>query len=399
MSTPSVANTSSNFVEELRGFDSFGAATADEQVGDVRYLTNEFWTSKQRQGHRLHEVSYRACFKPQLPGFFIDRLTTPGDRVYDPFMGRGTTLIEASLKGRMPVGNDINPLSQALVEPRLNPPKLEELLERLDSIPWDSFETFLNEDLLVFYHPGTLAQIEGLREWLKNKKLSLIDQWIRMVAVNRLTGHSPGFFSVYTLPPNQAVSLERQKKINRDRNQTPPERNVKAIIAKKSKALLAHGGLATPHYELHTRPSDQTEEVEANSISLTVTSPPFLDVVDYEGDNWLRGWFLGVDPKSVVISNHRKVEAWRAFVHSTLKELARITKQGGHIAFEVGEVRGGKIRLETEVIKAAEGLPLDVLCVMINQQDFTKTSNCWGVGNNTKGTNTNRIVVLRKNEK
>ncbi len=27
----------------------------------------EFWTSRQRQAHSLHELSYRACFKPQLP--------------------------------------------------------------------------------------------------------------------------------------------------------------------------------------------------------------------------------------------------------------------------------------------------------------------------------------------
>ena len=39
-----------------------------------------------------------------------------------------------------------------------------------------------------------------------------------MIALNRLTGHSPGFFSVYTLPPNQAVSVKAQRKINRDRN-------------------------------------------------------------------------------------------------------------------------------------------------------------------------------------
>ena len=30
---------------------------------------DEFWTSKQRAGHSLHEVSYRACYKPQLPAF------------------------------------------------------------------------------------------------------------------------------------------------------------------------------------------------------------------------------------------------------------------------------------------------------------------------------------------
>jgi len=34
--------------------------------------------------------------------------------------------------------------------------------------------------------------------------------------------------------------------------------------------------------------------------------------------------------------------------------------------------------------------------VLINDQKFTKTANCWGVDNNDKGTNTNRVVVFRK---
>ena len=59
---------------------------------------NEFWTSKQRAASGLHEISYRACFKPQLPRFFIERLTSAQDYlIYDPFLGRGTTLIEAAL--------------------------------------------------------------------------------------------------------------------------------------------------------------------------------------------------------------------------------------------------------------------------------------------------------------
>lgn len=64
------------------------------------------------------------------------------------------------------------------------------------------------------------------------------DAWIRMVATNRLTGHSSGFFSVYTLPPNQAVSVDSQRKINEKRAQTPPLRDVKAIIMHKSRSLL-----------------------------------------------------------------------------------------------------------------------------------------------------------------
>ncbi len=83
-------------------------------------------------------------------------------------------------------------------------------------------------------------------------------------------------------------------------------------------------------------------------------------------------------------------------VRDVLTEQARILRPGGRVAFEVGEVRGGKLLLEKLVWLAAEGLPLERLAVLINQQEFTKTANCWGVSNNSVGTNTNRIVLLRR---
>ena len=129
--------TSRNFGDLVRDFCQFGAPSVELQEGPVRYLINEFWTSGQRQAHSLHEVSYRACFKPQLPEFFIDRLTAPGDAVYDPFMGRGTTPMQAALMGRRPIGNDINPLSILLSRPRLAPPPLRDVARRLDQIAWD----------------------------------------------------------------------------------------------------------------------------------------------------------------------------------------------------------------------------------------------------------------------
>lgn len=102
----------------IRQFDAFGSATQESVVDGIPYLVNEFWTSAQRQAHSIHEVSYRACFKPQLPDFFISRLTVPGDCVLDPFMGRGTTPVQAALMGRQPLGNDVNPLSVLLTKQR-----------------------------------------------------------------------------------------------------------------------------------------------------------------------------------------------------------------------------------------------------------------------------------------
>jgi len=46
--------------------------------------------------------------------------------------------------------------------------------------------------------------------------------WIPDGGGERLTGHSPGFFSVYTLPPNQGDHGPNQRKINEARGQVPP---------------------------------------------------------------------------------------------------------------------------------------------------------------------------------
>jgi hypothetical protein len=402
-------------LEELSAFCEFGAATrqstlATALAGGTRetpVFVNEFWTAKQRDASRLQEVSYRACFKPQLPRFFIERLTQPGDVVYDPFMGRGTTPLEAGLLGRVPYGCDINPLSQVLVRPRLNPPVLEDISQRLKEIdladPGD-----LPDDLLVFYHPETLRQISSLKKYLlqrrADKTIDAIDDWICLLALNRLTGHSNGFFSVYTLPPNQAVSIKSQQKINADRQQTPPPRDITALILKKSRNLLKDSDAAVrrtlatvaPKSLLVTAAASATPQIPSDSVSLVVTSPPFLDVVDYAGDNWLRCWFLGIDPKTVSLTVPKKLEAWQEAMTAVFRELARVIKPGGHIAFEVGEVRAGKIKLEETVLLCGLAAGLDPLLVLINDQKFTKTANCWGVDNQTKGTNTNRIVVFRK---
>ncbi len=410
--------TGHGFAQELRSFREFGRDTREIQTrfntagGEERSiitLVNEFWTSKQRAANRLHEISYRACFKPQLPRFFIERLTSPGETVYDPFMGRGTTPIEAALLGRVPVACDINPLSAVLTKPRLHPPTVEEVTDRVRELDLADHDEF-PEELLTFYHPETLKEIASLKKYFLRRRaakaLDPVDEWICLVSLNRLTGHSPGFFSVYTLPPNQAVSVKAQQKINRDRNQTPPRRPVRAIILKKTRILLSDCdaivrqtlAIVASQARLLTQPADATPQIRSNSVALVVTSPPFLDVVNYAGDNWLRCWFLGMDAKSVAITTPKKLDAWQEAMTAVFRELRRVLRPGGHVAFEVGEIRGGTVKLEEAVLPCGIVAGLEPLLVLINDQEFTKTANCWGVDNGFKGTNTNRIVLFRKND-
>jgi hypothetical protein len=397
---------------ELESFNTFGKTTLVTETkggkSPVPTFVNQFLTEKQREAHSIHEVSYRACVKPALPRFFVDRLTKPGELVYDPFMGRGTTLVEAALAGRRVAGCDVNPVSKILVEPRLAPPKLSAVKERLDrmattlskgAVPPDNLP---DGELLPFFHPDTLATLRRLRADFLSRKLDDVDAWIRMVALNRLTGHSPGFFSGRTMPPNQAVRPDAQRKINEKLGQKPPKRAVFDIILKKSKALLSdlsaedRAKLNASLPRLITSTSDATPEIRSGSVSLVVTSPPFLDVVNYADDNWLRCWFCGIDPSKVEITMAKTLPDWQWTMTGIFAELARVLRPGGHVAFEVGEVRGGKIKLEEAVIPCGGAVGLVAKLVVINAHEFTKTANCWGVSNNSKGTNTNRIVVFEK---
>ncbi|MDD4136744.1 MAG: site-specific DNA-methyltransferase, partial [Methanoregula sp.] len=231
--------------------------------------------------------------------------------------------------------------------------------------------------------------------------------WIAMVATNRLTGHSKGFFSVYTLPPNQAVSARSQQRINQKRSQVPEYRDSRRIIIRKTKSLLRtltdeekHNlAISGKKAVLLSGDAQATPEIPDGSVQLTVTSPPFLDIVQYREDNWLRCWFNGLDEATIGkrITMARTVGDWTGVMGRVFVELFRITKPGGYVAFEVGEVRKRTIRLEEHVVPLGIVAGFSCECILINQQVFTKTSNIWGVDNNACGTNTNRIVVFRKN--
>ena len=310
---------------------------------------------------------------------------------------------------RKVVANDVNPLSRILTEPRLVPPTAKAVEERLAQIKYRK-KLSADIDLSMFYHRDTEAEIVALKRYLAernaNREEDSVDLWLRMVATNRLTGHSPGFFSVYTFPPNQAVSAESQKKINEKRGQTPEYRDTKSIILKKTKSLLsnltdqdsANLSKIAGSAQFLTGDARSTTAIKNESVKLTVTSPPFLDIVGYASDNWLRCWFNAIDVDAVIgtITMAKTIEAWSLVMGGVFEELYRITKLGGWVAFEVGEVRGGTIKLEEHVVPLGISAGFHCEALLINSQTFTKTSNIWGIKNNTRGTNSNRIVLFRK---
>ena len=89
---------------------------------------------------------------------------------------------------------------------------------------------------------------------------------------------------------------------------------------------------------------------------------------------------------------------WTKFMVQTMKEMERVLKPGAHAVIEVGEVKckGIHRNLEEVLIENVPEGKLRAKEIFINQQSFTKLSNCWSVQNNSKGTNSNRCLVLEK---
>jgi SAM-dependent methyltransferase len=78
---------------------------------DFRLENTTVWSFKQRGNWATHDGRYRGNWSPYIPRNLILRYTKPGDLVLDPFVGGGTTAVEAKLLGRRCIARDINPAS------------------------------------------------------------------------------------------------------------------------------------------------------------------------------------------------------------------------------------------------------------------------------------------------
>ncbi len=397
-------SASAESVRPLQG----NAGFIETPSGAVPRIYDEFWTAKQRQMHSLHyALSYRASFKPELPDYFIRKFTRDGGSVGDPFGGRGTTLLQANLLGRRGYSNDVNPLSERVAWPKVNPVSVDAVERRLSDLKLDAVRDLSREeDLSMFYHPQTYTEILNLRDYLK-KHRDPVDRFIEMLALSRLHGHSPGFFSAYSFP-QISIPKANQVKINRTRGADPEYRDIASRIIKKAKTALKDGQLEEiaqhgKNTVITTGDSRKLKGWADNSVDLIVTSPPFLNTVDYVQDTWLETWFCGIDSQKLekAVVQTPDLEEWMQFISDTLAELHRVVKKGGLVAMEVGEVRyqGELLNLDEAVVnltcsKRYNAGQFKVVEVYVQSQEFTKLANCFKVTNNLLGTNSNRIVLM-----
>jgi hypothetical protein len=256
----------------------------------------------------LHALCpYFAMFPESFAEKHIRELTDPEDYVLDPFSGRGTTLLQSLLMGRHAAAVDINPVAFCISGAKAAIPSLESVIKELSYLE-ESFAEIGTEQLkqeraalppffrMAFYE-STLYQILFLRAHL-NWRGSPVHRFIAALVLGSLHGDSSSYFSnqmprTISTKPRYSIKYWRTHKL------WPHKRDVFAIL--RSRATYRLSG-ELPEFVGRVALCDARNAAKRfptlrEKIKLVVTSPPYLDVTNYEEDQWLRLWFLGHEPK------------------------------------------------------------------------------------------------------
>lgn len=79
--------------------------SSPEELEDI---STTVWSFPRRGSWATHKGDYRGNWAPQIPRALVELYSEPGELVLDPFIGSGTTCIEARLLGRNCIGIDIS---------------------------------------------------------------------------------------------------------------------------------------------------------------------------------------------------------------------------------------------------------------------------------------------------
>ena len=249
-------------------------------------------------------------FPPDFAKQQVLRFTQPGDVVLDPFSGRGTTLLEASLWNRRTLASDVNPVATCVTGAKARVPRLASVNSRLNDLrsefksaplgEIDSERNALPPFFRKAFHYWTLREVLYLRRQL-DWQTDDVDRFIAALALGSLHGemdHSKSYFS-NQMPRTISTKPDYSLRYWQKRGLRAKRKKVFDLLGKRARLRLEKG-----------RPRRQGLSVRSDvrslgrvllpwerSVRLVVTSPPYLDVTNFEEDQWLRLWFLGGEPE------------------------------------------------------------------------------------------------------
>lgn len=332
---------------------------------DVAPATDDEGDPARDHVHGFH--SYPARMHPITAARLVEALCKPGGRVFDPFYGSGTVLVEAMLLDRRAVGGDLNPLAVLLARrkttPRV-PAELDHLVRQAAACAEfadgrrkakaGASKRFLKEDVDLF-EPHVLLELDSLR----------------LAVFNRT--HDPAF------PDLQLILSSILVKLSKKRGDTAtggpaPKRTAAGFAAKlfarkaeelaRRLAVFAQR-LPRPVPEVLIAQADATSaNPSPGPVDAVVTSPPYAATYDYSAQHALRLRWLGMEEEGFVrgefgsrAAYHRVTvdEAhakWDRELTAFLRAVGLVLPKGGPLAMVIADSAVRDVALRADEIVA-----------------------------------------------
>ena len=305
----------------------------------------------------LHAICpYFAMFPAEFVRKKIETYSVPGDWVFDPFCGRGTTILESLLLGRNAGGSDINPVAFCVARAKAERPTLAAVLRRVSDLQsaykrsrpekWEKARSSLPPFFKRAFYSTTLKELLFLRSSL-NWSASKTDRFIAALVLGSLHGEmdrSDAYFSnqmprTICLKPDYSVRYWQSKDL------FPEKRKVFEMLKQKAEHRLSGvAECATGKVKLaDSRDVFRRFSSLRGKVSLIVTSPPYLNVTRYEEDQWLRLWFLGgeAQPTYGKVSKddrHNSSTKYWQFLTDSWKGVAPLLKRSAKMVVRLGAI-------------------------------------------------------------
>jgi len=307
------------------------------------------------QKHRLHALCpYFAMFPPTFARTHILTFTSPGAAILDPFSGRGTTLLEGLLLGRQALALDVNPVASCVTGAKARVPRLAAVRARLaylehelgqgDPVDLHEEAQSLPPFFSYAFHARTLRELLFLRRRLDWHNED-VDRFIAALTLGSLHGEmdkSPSYFS-NQMPRTISTKPEYSIKYWHGRGLKARRRRVFTILRRRARLRLREPGPRRSGVAIQAdaRRAGYLLESWRGQVQAIVTSPPYLNVTNFEEDQWLRLWFLGGPPRPTYgrISRddrYSKSESYWQFLAEAWQGIAGLMAPGGFIVCRIG---------------------------------------------------------------
>jgi hypothetical protein len=307
----------------------------------------------------LHQLSpYIGKIKSSIAGALIEQYSRKGDLVVDPFAGAGTVPLEASIRGRRAFGADISPYARILSHAKLSPPPslnaalnaAERALAEARELPQPDLRS-APQWVRRFFHPDTLReaiQFAGVARRPGN-------EFLMANFLGILHHQRPGFLSY---PSSHLVPYLRDKKF--PRSEFPDMYSYRELRTRLvAKIQRSYKRFIRPPVSGVTFRQSAVQRLKFPvRFDALITSPPYMNALDYGRDNRLRLWFI--DPSLAEPVDNDVTQRRKAFVQAITSLAGKVEfglRPEGYCIFVVGE----------EFKRSFDAHPSEVVVSIVNE--------------------------------